>query len=64
MDNKEDKMNLLQVLAKSMNCSVAYWKNVDDIIERDIIISRVVDTKSYINVYEDKKLMEKSWIGK
>lgn len=64
MNNKEDKMNLLEMIAKSMNCSIAYWTNVDDIIEQDITISRIIDTSSYISDYEYKKLIQKSWVGK
>lgn len=59
-----DKLELMNMLAKSMNCSVVKWNTVDDTISQNIEIFKLVDTSSYTTDDEYKKLKEKSFVGK
>lgn len=64
MNNVDDKMDLLKMIANSMDCSIVYWNRIEDTIEQNIIISKILDTNSYITEYEYIKLSQKKWIGK
>ena len=64
MNKIENENDLLEMVADSMNCSIAYWQSIKDVIEKNIIISRTVCTRSYITESEYLKLSQKKWIGK
>lgn len=59
-----DKLELMNEVAKSMNCSIVKWKDVDDATEQNVEIFKLVDTSSYTTDNEYKKLRQKSFIGK
>lgn len=59
-----NKLDLMNEVAKSMNCSIVKWKNTDEAIEQNIEIFKLVDTSSYTTDNEYTKLRQKSFIGK
>lgn len=61
---KMNKSELLEILTKSMNCSIAKWKNVDDAIKQNVEIFKLIDTSTYITDEEYEKLKQKSFVGK
>lgn len=55
---------LLEKIAKSMNCKIATFKDINECIENDISFGFFVDTDSYITEEEREKLKWKSYMGK
>lgn len=59
-----NELDLMNEVAKSMNCSIVKWDNVDEAINKNIEIFKLVDSSNYTTTDEYKKLKQKSFVGK
>lgn len=62
--NKSDlTYDLLKSLADQMDCELIYWNDLDEVMSRNVTISRFIDSSCYISDKEYEILERKSWIG-
>lgn len=60
--NQQERDKLLSMIADSIGAEIVKWDNVDDIIDKGISITKLVDTSSYISKEDNEKLLLKSSI--